>query len=343
MDKKFEVGVREELKRYVQYADDVKKKIEINLSELASELEICHDKSLQGDVSIEGMDEVHKTKTDDAGNALFLSIDNLTKGQMICAASGVARIPLSADSKKRLKCYEAAAPTMIRMYDNLEYVDELWFFDRESNLALGRIEYDWADFLGPGLDFDLFYPMNLAYYDWFKMAGPDNPDRQVVISESPFVEMFNQWILHLKAPVYRNRYKSDEVFLGIAAAHLRLPWLMRDTIDRSNLRIMVVKDNSTLVAMNDAAKRDINLETFDPSKFSIETVFYPETGAFKRKLVSEILNLEYDKPEDVLLFAQKIKSEYDFIHTLQGKKYRVIKEKSGELGLFYLALLDLDQ
>jgi hypothetical protein len=52
------------------------------------------------------------------------------------------------------------------------------------------------------------------------------------------------------------------------------------------------------------------------------------------------LNLEHNKPEDVVSFVKKIKSEFQFRHTLFGKTYTVIREQSPALGLNFIALID---
>ena len=343
MKKKFADCVRDELRHFTQTADQAYQKIERSLTDLALEIEYNNEHPEGLDLSTDHMDEAYDTQKDEAGNTLFIKSDDMNPGEMVYMAMGVERTPFNDEKKKQLKCYEYAGATALGLYDQLEYVDELWLFDHLSNIGFGRIEYKWSHFLVPGLDITLFYPLGLAYYDWFEMVDlPQNPLRQTRCSTSPFVELFNQWIMNIKTPVYNNRYGPDEKLTGILAVHLNLTWLMRDTVDTSNLRIMVINDDSTLVHMNPAAKKDIALETYDPDKFSYDTVFDPEVGAYKRRLVSEILNLEHEKPADLVGLARKAKAEYNFTHTLDGRTYRCVKEKTSELGFHYLALLDVD-
>ena len=343
MEKNFADCARDELRHFTQTADNVSRKIERYLTDLALEIEYNNQHPEQLDLSIDRMDDVYDNQTDPSGNVLYIRSDKMNLGEMVYMCMGVERTPFNDDKKRLLKRYEYAGATGVRMYDELEYVDELWLFDHLQNTGFGRLEYKWSHFLVPGLDITLFYPLGLAYYDWFEMVDlPNNPLRQLKCSATPFVELFNQWIMHLKVPVYIDRYGPNEKLTGITSAHLNLAWLMRDTIDTSNLRIMIINDDSILVGMNPAAKKDIDLETYDPAKFSYDTVFEPEVGAYKRQLVSEILNLEHEKPDDVTALARKAKAEYNFTHTLQGKTYRCIKERAPELGFHYLALLDAD-
>jgi hypothetical protein len=339
MQGNYEDTVREQLRHYADVADNAARKMKRHLSALATEIEVIGRTPL--DVpSTADMDDMYQSRTDGIGNVLYIRAENSCPGEMIWLAMGVPRTPFTEATRRKLRSYERATSSMLRIYGELDYVDELWFFDRESNIALGRIDYRWSNLLVPGLDLNALHDMGMSFYDWFRAADlPNNPHRQVVCSASPFIEIMNQWILHLKAPVFRNRYGPGETFVGITTVHIKLPWLMRDTIDTSSLPMLIAKDDSTLVALNEAARERLEMETYDPGKFRMESVFDPAVWAQKRKLVAQNFNLEHDKPEDVTSFARKVKSEYAFTHSLQGKKFRVVREEAKELGLNYVALL----
>ena len=103
---------------------------------------------------------------------------------------------------------------------------------------------------------------------------------------------------------------------------------------------MVVKDDSTLIGMNSAAKKDIPLEAFEKSRFAPLNGFDPQTTEKKKKYVYETLNLEHGKSEDVASFSRKLKSEFQFRHPLFGRNYTVLRERAPELGLNFVALLE---
>ena len=104
--------------------------------------------------------------------------------------------------------------------------------------------------------------------------------------------------------------------------------------------MMVVKDDSTLIGLNSAAKEEIPLETFEKSKFEPLNGFDPQTTQSKKKFVYETLNLDHGKSEDVASFSTRLKSEFQFKHTLFGKDYTVFRERAPELGLNFVALID---
>ena len=127
---------------------------------------------------------------------------------------------------------------------------------------------------------------------------------------------------------------------GIIGVHLNLDWVTADTIAKSAVRMMLVKDDSTPIGMNGSARRDIQLETFDKSMFHAMNPFDPLTTGKKKRFVYETLNLECDKSDDIASFAVRLKSEFQFRHSLGGRMYTVIREREPVLGLNFVALLE---
>lgn len=228
---------------------------------------------------------------------------------------------------------------MMRMYDDAKNVDAFCFFDTESNIVLMRLELDFKDLYDlPGFDIAAFTDYGLVFYDWFKfVAKENNPDRKALLSTITFISVEHDWIVHLKAPIYRNRYSENEQMIGIMGIHYHLDRMMNNTIAKSAIRMMILKDNSTLVGLNDSAMKDIRLETYDQSKLSSMAMFHPASTDYKKKLVFETLNLEHNKSEDVHSSAKIIKSEFQFNHTRFGKNHTVIRERASELGLNIIA------
>jgi hypothetical protein len=334
-------SVRHDLRHYADYVDANAREIERNATNLAMKLEELNKTPESYNLSLDQMDKEYITKEDDFGNKLFIKTDSYNKGQIISMASGCSRIALTPDIKRQLRLYEYAKPTFICMYDLLENVDELWLFDTKSNVAIGRIEYEFADSILPGLDATLLYDFGITFYDWFKFTDKSqNPNRKALWSPMAFIEMFNQWIMNLSVPVYNNRYSDNEEMIAIIAVHINFDWVIANTIEKSAKRIMIVKDDSTLIGMNSPAKKDILLETFNINNYSYSTVFDADAIQNKKRFVYENLNLEHDKSEEIVSFSKRIKSEFQFRHSLFGKTYTVVREKAPELGLNFIALLD---
>lgn len=341
MKKKLIDSVRHDLRNYAAYVDANARETERSATNLAIQIEELNKSPESYNLSLDNMDKEYTTKEDDFGNRLFIKTDSYNSGQIISMASGCARVALTPDTKRQLRLYEYAKPSFIRMYDELENVDELWLFDTKSNVAISIIEYQFADYIIPGLDGTLLYDFGITFYDWFKFCDKNNnPDRKALWSPMAFIEMFNQWIMHLKAPLYNNRYSENEEMIGIIGVHINLDWVMANTIEKNAVRMMVVKDDSTLIGMNTPAKKDIFLETFNFNKYSYATSLDSEEIENKKRFVYEGLNLEHGKTEEIVSFSKRLKSEFYFSHSLFGKTYTVIREKAPELGLNFIALLD---
>ena len=341
MKREFIDSVRQDLQMYAGRADTKARKIERYITDLAIKIEDLNKNSSKEDISIEKMDAEYSLNKDDFGNELFIKTDNVGNGQMICLASGCQRVPLSPEMKRQLRLYESLTPIYLQIIDELEYVDEIWLFETKFNVALARCENDVGNYIMPGLDGKLLYDFGLTFYDWFEFIDKqNNPNRKALWSPMAFIEMYHQLIMHMKAPVYENRYSDKEEMIGITTAHLNLDWLMADTIEKSAVKMMIVKDDSTLIGMNSQAKNDIQLEVHDASKYSSLNPIDPELMQKKKQFVFETLNLEHEKSDEVCSFASRVKSEFQFEHSLFGKSYTIVREKAPEMGFNFVALLD---
>jgi hypothetical protein len=335
--------VTEDLRHYARVADESAKKTERYATALALEAEDLNRKARGTDVSLEGIEAEYESRQDGSGNRLLIRVDPCDPGEYYSIACGCPRVPLTPDVVRRLKIYERMKPGILRMYDEVENIDGVFLFDTESNVMAFRTEYTFGqDFHQlAGVDMTLIHDAGITFYDWFKFTDKENnPLRKAVWSPMAFLAVEHDWIMHLKAPIYRNRYADDEKMIGIMGIHYNLDWLVTNTIEKSAVEMMVVKDDSTLIGLNRSAKKDIPLETFEKSRFQPLNGFDPATTETKKKFVYETLNLDHGKGEDVASFSTRLKSEFQFRHTLFGKNYTVLRERAPELGLNFVALLE---
>jgi hypothetical protein len=335
--------VKEDLKNYARVADESARKTEQYTTALALEAEDLNRNAGRMDLSLDEITTEFETRKNEAGDKLLIKVDLCDSGAFLSLAVGCPRVPLSEDVMRQLKIYEAMKPSMMRMYDEVENIDGVFLFDTQSNILLFRTEYMFAEHFAnlAGVDISTIYDWGLTFYDWFKFIDrKNNPERRALWSKIAFIAVEHDWITHLKAPMYKNRYLENEEMIGMASVHYNVDWLVTNTISKSAVKMMVVKDDSTLIGLNDSAKRDIPLETFNKNNWSSFNPFDPATTQQKKKFVYETLNLDHGKSEDVASFSVKLKSEFQFNHTLFGKNYTVLREKATELGLNFIALLE---
>ncbi len=349
MHKEFIESVRDDLRHYAGIVDEGARRVERYCADLAIEIEDKIRNADKYDLSIDKMDSEYSIRKDDFGNQLYYVAEKHAIGELIVGASTTERVPFTDDIKRQVKLYEYLKPTFIRMFDGLQYVDEVWFFEKKHNISLGRIAYLFSDYLIPGMDPIFFYDLGLTFYDWFNSVDKEqNPDRKPTWSPLAFMDLFNQWIMNMEVPVYENRYAEKEEMIGIIGTHFNLNNMTESTIEKNAVRMMIIKDASTLIGMNRAAKRDIQLETYDIKKFGddISESYAKALDATeienKKRFVHETLNLENNKPAEIASFLAKLKGEFQFRHTLYGREYLVIREKASEFGLDFIALLDGD-
>jgi len=335
--------VREELKHYAGVADESARKTEQYATALALDAEDLNRSTHRQDISLEQMEAHYESREDDSGNKLLIKVDPCDSGEYYNIACGCQRVPISPDVMRQLKIYESMKPGIMHMYDEVENIDGVFLFDRESSIMAFRTEYLFGDdfYQLAGVDMTIIYDAGITFYDWFKFVDKENnPLRRARWSDIAFIAVEHDWIMHLKAPIYRNRYAENEEMIGIMGIHYNLDWLVTNTISKRAVRMMVVKDDSTLIGLNNAAKKDIPLEAFEKSKFEPLNGFDPQTTKTKKSFVYETLNLDHGKSEDVASFSTRLKSEFRFNHTLFGKNYTVLREKAPELGLNFVAFLE---
>jgi hypothetical protein len=335
--------VREELKNHARVADESARKTEQYATALALETEALNRNSEGREIPIDEMNSEYESREDDAGNKLLIKVDSCDTGEYYSIACGCPRVPITPEIMRQLKIYEQMKPGIMRMYEEVENIDGVFLFDTEANVMAFRTEYLFGEdfYQLAGLDMTVISDAGVTFYDWFKITDKENnPDRRAVWSPMAFIAVEHDWIMHLKTPIYKNRYSDNEKMIGIMGIHYNLDWLVSNTISRSAVRMMVVKDDATLIGLNDAAKKDIPLETFEKSKFEPLNGFDPTTTETKKKFVYETLNLDQGKSEDVTTFSTRLKSEFRFAQPLFGKEYTVLRERAPELGLNFVALLE---
>ncbi len=341
--KKLHTGyVKEDLRAYARVADESARKTERYATALALEAEELNRSVDRSSVSIEDMDTRYESREDDAGNRLLVKVDPCASGEFYSIACGCDRVPLTPEVMRQLKIYEHMQPGIQRMYDEVENIDGVFLFDTKSNVMSFRTEYLFGeDFYNlAGLDMTVIHDAGVTFYDWFKAVDLEsNPARRAVWSPMAFIAVEHDWIMHLKAPMYNNRYGEHEEVIGLMGIHYNLDWLVTNTVGKSAVRMMVVKDDSTLIGLNAAAGAEIPLETFEKSKFQPLNGFDPQTTEQKKKFVYETLNLDHGKSEEVASFSTRLKSEFEFTHNLFGREYTVFRERAPELGLNFVALL----
>ena len=335
-------SVIEDLRRYSRAVDEGARATERYSVELALEIEELNRGATGPDLSLEAMDAGYTRLRGDSGFELLKKAEILGTGAFLGLASECPRVALTPDVMRQLKTYEGIKPAMMRMYDEVENIDGVFLFDTERNILMFRSEYRLEDrFDAPGVDLATVHDLGIIFYDWFKIVDKeDNPDRRARWSPMAFVAVEHDWIMNLSAPIYRDRYGEDEKMIGVVAVHFNLDWMVDNTIEKSAVKMMIVKDDSTLIGLNSAAKQGVELETFDKKRFVSMNGLDPRTTQEKKKFVYETLSLEHEKSEDVVSFALKLKSEFRFRHTLFGKPYTVVRERAPELGLNFIALLD---
>ena len=335
--------VKEELKGYARVADESARKTEQYATALALEAEALNKSANGKQVSLEEIEKEYESRENDSGDRLLIKVDPCDSGEYYNIACGCQRVPLTPDVMRQLKIYESMKPGIMRMYEEVENIDGVFLFDTESSILAFRTEYLFGEdfYQLAGVDMTIIYDVGITFYDWFKFVDKqNNPTRKARWSPIAFIAVEHDWIMHLKAPIYRNRYGEDEVMIGIMGIHYNLDWLVTNTIVKSAVRMMVVKDDATLIGLNDAAKKDVPLETFEKSRFEPLNGFDPSATETKKKFVFETLNLDHGKTEDVTSFSTRLKSEFQFVHTLFGTEYTVLRERAPELGLSFVALLE---
>ena len=272
------------------------------------------------DTSTEGMDQRYKLLGEDG--YLLAEDANL----FINATSGV--VPLDDRVKQELRLFEHAKPRLKDAFHKLRYCDEMWFFTTET-LATGYVEYDYiADNLPEKIDLTLIHPFRVTRLDWFDIVKPiNNPERKGVWSPFPFIELYHQWIFSYHYPFF-----DGGEFKGVFVPHAKIETMLEDSIYKGRVKMMAIHDDATLLGMNEAAKKEFNLETYTFREW--------EEPASKVPYVRNKLNLMKNEAEDFWWLADGIKWQTEFDIPIMGKNHTVMAERVPEIGMNIVALLD---
>ncbi len=344
IEKLYRSSVTEDLKRFAGAADESARKTEQYATAIAVKVEELNRSANQYELLPDDVTRPYDIRENECGDKLVIRVDPCESGAFLSMAIGCKRVPITPDVMRQLRTYQSAIPAMMQMYEEVENIDGVFLFDIRSNILLFRTEYMFADdfYHLAGTDMAGIYDAGLSFYDWFQYVDRDkNPERKALWSPMAFIAVEHDWIMHLQAPFYQDRYSTDETMVGFIGIHYNLDWLHTNTIAKSAVRMMIVKDDSTLISMNVPAKQDVPLETFEKCKYMGLNPFDPATTQRKKDFVYETLNLDC-KGSEVASLSARLKSEFRFDHTLYGKRYMVVRERAPELGLNFVALLQAE-
>lgn len=336
--------VQESIRRCAAVADESARGSAEGLTALALAAEAVLAADDGDDAPFRGLSGAYVSRTDDAGNDMALKIEEFDSGAFISIAGGCPRLPLGDAARKRLCAYEALEPGISDAYARSQNVDGVFLFDLEHNIFTFHTAWDFAgDFAKmQSADLRAMSGAGLTFYDWFDACDlPANPDRRAVWSDIAFIAIENDWIMHIKVPFFRDRYGPSEEMVGIVSAHYNLEWLMANTVEMSAIPMLAVKDDATLIGMNDAARALLPLRTFRKSDFAEYDPFDPNTTqAIKKPFVFETLNLDHGKGDEVVRLSTRLKSEFVFRTSISGRDLLVMRARSPELGINFVALLE---
>jgi hypothetical protein len=314
-----EEKIRKDLQEYVSTISANNREMMEETARLACFLEDLLKYKERYDTSIDGMDDRYTR----IGEGWLLKEDG---NLFINVASGA--VPVDGRIKKELRLYENAKPRLRDAFDKLRYCDEMWFFTTDT-VATGWVEYDYiADNLPEGMDLTLIHAFRLVRLDWFDIVKPlNNPERKGVWSPFPFVELYHQWIFSYHYPFF-----EGENFKGALIPHAKIETMLEDSIYKGQVKMMAIHDDSTLIGMNEAAKKEFNLETYSFREW--------EEPSAKVPYVRNQLNLMKNENEDFWWLADGIKWQTAFDLPINGKNYRIMKERVPEIGMNLVAVLD---
>lgn len=276
--------------------------------------------------------ELYRTPTDDIdkryrkiGDAIMLFDED---GHYINAASGF--VPVDDRIKKELRLYEYAKPRLKDAWKKLRYCDEMWFFTVET-LANGWVDYKYIAEGLPALekiDLTQLNPMRLLRLNWFDIVNTVNdPERKGAWSPFPFIEMFGQWTFSFHYPIY-----EGDNFKGAFVPHAVIEPMLEDSIYKSSEKMIAVHDDATLIGVNDASANTFKLEVYK-SRFWTDLVE-------KVDLVRGKLNLMNNPSQDFVWLADTLRCQREFDFTIEGKNYRILKERVPEIGMNLVAIID---
>jgi hypothetical protein len=242
------------------------------------------------------------------------------------AASGA--VPVDDRIKKELRLYEYAKPRLKAAYTSLRYCDEMWFFTTET-VASGYVEYEYIGDAPPqGIDLTRIHAMRIIRLNWFDIVKPvNNPEKKGVWSPFPFIDMFGQWIFSYHYPFFE---KGE--FKGAFVPHAKIAHMLEDSIYQSDVKMLAIHDDSTLIGTNQAAEAAFGLQPYRYKRWEdiSQAVSYVRTE----------LDLMRCPREDFVWLADGIKWQSEFDLTIEGTSYTVLKERVPETGMNLVALVE---
>jgi len=242
------------------------------------------------------------------------------------AASGA--VPLNDRIKQELRLYEHAKARLKDAYTNLRYCDEMWFFTTET-IASGYVEYEYIGDVPPqGIDLNQIHAMRIVRLNWFDIVNPvNNPEKKGAWSPFPFIDLYGQWIFSYHHPFFENGE-----FKGAFVPHANIRPMLEDSIDRSQVKMLAIHDDSTLIGMNQAAETAFDLKPYRSRRWEDITRAVP--------YVREELDLMRCPVEDFVWLADGIKWQNEFGLTIEATSYTVLKERVPEIGMNLVALVE---
>ena len=313
--------IRSELKGYVDTIWENCKQFKHETEKTAYFMEDLYAYQELYDLSFDkGMDKRFKWSGEDYG---LIEEDH----RWINFASGA--FPVDDTRKKELRLFEYARPKFKAVFNALRYCDEFWFFTVDTK-AIGYVEYNYiGSNLPPKIDLTQIYAFGVTRLNWFDIVNPvNNPERKGVWSPFPFVELYHQWCFTYHVPVY-----VDGKFKGAMVPHLKIDYVLNDSVHKSKETMMLIHDDCTLMGMNAAARKEFK---------EVENYEYRPWDDHSKKInyVRHDLNLLNNKNPDIVRLVDATKWMREFEASVNGKKYIVMKESIPEIKCNLVACID---
>ncbi|HQI01238.1 MAG TPA: hypothetical protein PLF54_10555 [Deltaproteobacteria bacterium] len=258
--------------------------------------------NLENEVIYDGWEAKYDTFTNpDTGQVAHHSKRDAFENAAIVSAG---LLPLDERMKKKLIAYEKLLPVFREEFERVPNADTVTIVDVESGVA--NVPYlfymDWAP---PGFDVNRAYEVGFYRFDWFGMIGEkNNPERKPLWSPIT-ISLFGNLSPAILAPVYKRDNKIHAFF----EFHWDLVGLMRDTIDRSESRLLVISDDeSILIGINTPAREATGIQGFVRGQ---------------TRQVEELM-LGQRPLAEVQELAKRVKArETGFVLRLNGRNYQV--------------------
>ena len=119
-------------------------------------------------------------------------------------------------------------------------------------------------------------------------------------------------------------------FKGAFVPHANIRPMLEDSIDRSEVKMLAIHDDSTLIGMNQAAETAFDLKPYRSRRWEDISQAVP--------YVRNELDLMRCPSEDFVWLADGIKWQSEFDLDVEGTRYKVLKERVPEIGMNLIAL-----